>query len=166
MKKYYLIVGLLVVAIALSGCTQQEDGAGDDIPSILKTNPLNEAKQLITDVGDAPGTLKTSEAIGFTSGYVLSGSEVSQRVAIKQEQICFSLGDFVGSADFELVKEGDVQKIVYTGSGMNAKLKVVCHVRASYLLEDITKNGLEAGNSKVNCQSIEGKACLIYLEKA
>ncbi len=166
LKKTFLIVGLLTL-IVLSGCVGVIEPITVQTMSILKTDPTNAAIEGVNNVFNKPGELKTSSAFGFNADYKLSSSAIAQRMPISGEQICFSLGEFAGSTDFEwsVDNEGN-QNINYTGQGVNAKLKTVCAMSTDELADYIAENNLESGDSRVHCDSIQGRACLLYLVKA
>jgi len=171
MKKVFLILIIVaviaLVAIFVIGPMLVLIPIQSQVMNLVKTDPNNETKTLLSETIDIPGRLNESKTVAFYEDTGFSTSGFSVRLPISKDQICLSLGEFADSPDFKLIKEGKTQRIEYLGEGVNTKLKVICNSNIEALQSDIISNSLEAGNTKENCETVSeyGSACLVYLAK-
>ena len=160
--KIVWVIGLLFSVVLLAGCV----GESSAVLNLVKDNPLDKAKELVAKSYNSPGKLNEGVA-GFTDSFSFSGVAVAEGNPIAADQICFSAGEFAGTGEFTVSTQTPGQILSYTGTGTNAKIKVVCNINGNYLIADIGDLGLTAGNTIANCTFAEpsGRKCLVFLAK-
>ncbi len=165
------IVAMAILAILIPIIMQ--------VMGLIKANPLNETKSLLSELIDSPGALKHTKEVVFEPNSVLAGSALAERVPIAKDQICMSTGQFLEDPErgFECLTCGGnpddaQQRIRYHGhSDQTAKIAIVCNVNMEELRIDLDDYGLTAydGTDIDTACGIcdgKGKCCAIVLERS
>ncbi len=164
------IVAMAILAILIPIIMQ--------VMGLIKADPMNETKSLLSDLVGSPGAVKRTKEVVFSPDSVLAASALAERLPISADQICMSTGKFEEDDEdgFECLNcDGDpdkTQRIIYKGNGdITAKIAVVCNVSNDELASDIGAYGLQysTGNSLVAACEVcadKGKCCAIVLERS
>jgi len=171
------IVAMAILAILIPIIMQ--------VMGLIKANPTDEAKSLMSSLIDAPGSMRITKEVSFAPGTDISGSALAERVSVSQDQICMSTGDFEtadsGEPGFECLNcdESDAsqQRMIFSGSGERVvKIAIVCNKwlgDSSGLAQDLVDYKLDEGDGDPNiveaCEKIcseGGKCCALVLKRA
>lgn len=171
------IVAMAILAILIPIIMQ--------VMGLIKANPTDEAKSLMSSLIDAPGSMRITKEVSFGPGTDLSGSALAERVSVSKDQICMSTGDFEtaksGKPGFECLNceapEASQQRIVFNGTAERVvKIAIVCNKwtgKTGGLAADLDDYGLDGGDgapkitkSCGNICSEGGKCCALVLKRA
>lgn len=171
------IVAMAILAILIPIIMQ--------VMGLIKANPTDEAKSLMSSLIDAPGSMRITKEVSFGPGTDLSGSALAERVSVSQDQICMSTGEFetVGSdeAGFQCLNcedsDSTQQRILFNGSAERVvKIAIVCNKwtgDSGGLADDLEDYGLNDGEGdptiEESCGNIcseGGKCCALVLKRA
>jgi len=136
-------------------------------PNPMMTDPLSEAKNMMSGIVGEPGALKSSNPLTFEPGYVLSGAAIAEMLPISSEQICMSTGEFGENSEFELTKSDTQDSLVWNGSNsVMARIMVVCDLDLENLEMDFEMYEMNYPDFDCSrCQ--EGiRCCALLLRKA
>ena len=167
------IVAMAILAILIPIIMQ--------VMGLIKANPTDEAKSLMSSLIDAPGSLRITKEVSFAPGTDISGSALAERVAISKDQICMSTGAFEavdeGESGFQCLgcddSDASQQRIIYRGSSERVvKIAIVCN-KWPDLEDDLEDYKLEEGDGdpdiSESCESIcqeEAKCCAVVLKRS
>lgn len=165
------IVAMAILAILIPIIMQ--------VMGLIKADPLDETKKLLSDLESNSGTLKHTQEVVFEPDGVLAGSSLEDGVPLSKDQICMSTGAFKEDTDsgFECIGCGDSSanqhRIRFNGnSERTAKIAVVCNDKLA-LMNDIDVYGLDEGEASVNitasCEALcaaNAKCCAVVLKRS
>jgi hypothetical protein len=122
------IVAMAILAILIPIIMQ--------VMGLITANPTDEAKQVMSALIDSPGSLKTTKNVTFSPESDLTGSALAERLAISQDQICMSTGQFesvdADESGFQCLgcddSDSSQHRIIYHGqSDKVVKIAIVCN---------------------------------------
>ncbi|MAG22343.1 MAG: hypothetical protein CL943_03520 [Candidatus Diapherotrites archaeon] len=137
---------------------------------ILQNDPNDKARELINNLYNQPESLKHTEDVTFTPGYVLSAAALAEKVTLSSDQICITSGDFPDDdAGFELQEVGDptYQRIVWHGeTNKVVQIAVTCHINKNRLEDSIVGTVFDdLREEDLDCGSVcdAGRCCALAL---
>jgi len=155
------IVAMAILAILIPIIMQ--------VMGLIKANPTDEAKSLMSSLIDSPGSMRMTKEVSFAPGMDLSGSALAERVSISQDQICMSTGDFLtveDDGDFQCLNcdgEGSQQRIIFQGNAERVvRIAIVCNRwsdDSGGLLDDLKDYELDTGDGEPNITESCGNIC-------
>ena len=154
MKKAILI-GLIAIALMLSGCTV------DYFPP----TPTDNAIELLNFTYLEDDRIHPKKISTFVLNTVLSAEALAEVTSLKKENICISKGDFETEENFELQTK-PAHRLVWNGTtNVEVELFVTCNIDLESLQTGFKNTFIEEWKYDCSICEGQGRCCLIALEK-